>query len=107
MLGVTFQQVQKYERGANRISASKLYEIAKRLGIPPGVLFDGLDKGQERSPAPEVFATFAAQPGAHELAGAFTALSPEQQRAVVNLTSVMGGARYTNSCLGDEGGLAL
>ena len=33
-LGLTFQQVQKYERGANRISASKLYEIARFLSAP-------------------------------------------------------------------------
>ena len=31
-LGLTFQQVQKYERGSNRVSASKLYEIARFLG---------------------------------------------------------------------------
>lgn len=41
-LGLTFQQVQKYERGANRISASKLYEIAKTLQVPVSYFFDGL-----------------------------------------------------------------
>lgn len=41
-LGLTFQQVQKYERGANRISASKLYEIAKALQVPVSFFFDGL-----------------------------------------------------------------
>lgn len=40
-LGLTFQQVQKYERGSNRISASKLYEIAKALKVPVDYLFDG------------------------------------------------------------------
>ena len=41
-LGLTFQQVQKYERGANRVSASKLYEIAKTLQVPVPYFFDGL-----------------------------------------------------------------
>lgn len=42
-LGVSFQQVQKYETGANRISASKLYSIAQALEVKPGYFFDGLD----------------------------------------------------------------
>lgn len=41
-LGLTFQQVQKYERGANRVSASKLYEIAKALQTSVAYFFDGL-----------------------------------------------------------------
>ncbi len=41
-LGLTFQQVQKYERGANRVSASKLYEIAAALRAPISYFFDGL-----------------------------------------------------------------
>jgi transcriptional regulator with XRE-family HTH domain len=41
-LGVSFQQVQKYETGANRIGASKLLAIARRLAVPVAVLFEGL-----------------------------------------------------------------
>jgi transcriptional regulator with XRE-family HTH domain len=46
-LGLTFQQVQKYERGANRISASKLYEIARALQVPIGWFFEGLADSSE------------------------------------------------------------
>ena len=52
-LGLTFQQVQKYERGSNRVSASKLYAIARTLGVPVAFFFDGLpdpldgDQGDE------------------------------------------------------------
>lgn len=42
-LGLTFQQVQKYERGANRVSASKLYEIAKSLKVGIAHFFEGLN----------------------------------------------------------------
>lgn len=41
-LGLTFQQVQKYERGANRVSASKLYEISAVLKAPVAYFFEGL-----------------------------------------------------------------
>ena len=41
-LGLTFQQVQKYEKGTNRISASRLQQIAKMLGVPVAFFFDGL-----------------------------------------------------------------
>lgn len=41
-LGLTFQQIQNYERGANRISASKLYEAARCLEVPVSHFFEGL-----------------------------------------------------------------
>lgn len=40
-LGVTFQQVQKYEKGSNRVSASRLWQIASILGVPVSYFFDG------------------------------------------------------------------
>ena len=40
-IGITFQQVQKYERGTNRISASKLFEIARTLKVPVAYFFEG------------------------------------------------------------------
>jgi len=45
-LGLTFQQVQKYERGANRIGASRLYDLAKALEVPVGFFFDDLPNVQ-------------------------------------------------------------
>ena len=41
-VGVTFQQIQKYESGVNRISASMLYGIARRLAVPVAAFFEGL-----------------------------------------------------------------
>ncbi|PTS83183.1 hypothetical protein DBR41_22200 [Pseudomonas sp. HMWF010] len=41
-LGITFQQVQKYERGSNRISASKLYEAARTMKMEISTFFEGL-----------------------------------------------------------------
>ena len=42
-LGLTFQQVQKYEKGINRIGASRLFEIAKILGVPVQFFYDDAD----------------------------------------------------------------
>ncbi|MCM2563477.1 helix-turn-helix domain-containing protein [Lutimaribacter sp. EGI FJ00015] len=42
-LGISFQQVQKYELGRNRISASKLFEISQILNVAPSYFFDGLE----------------------------------------------------------------
>ena len=41
-LGLTFQQVQKYERGANRIGSSRLFDLARILEVPVGFFFDDL-----------------------------------------------------------------
>jgi transcriptional regulator with XRE-family HTH domain len=43
-IGLTFQQVQKYEKGINRISAGKLLQIADALSVPAAWFFDGLGK---------------------------------------------------------------
>ena len=42
LLGITFQQVQKYEKGSNRISASRLFYASKTLGVPVQFFFEGL-----------------------------------------------------------------
>ena len=47
-LGLTFSQIQKYEKGTNRIGAGRLYQIAAFLGVPPSYFFEGLDERRER-----------------------------------------------------------
>ncbi|HEY8212565.1 MAG: helix-turn-helix domain-containing protein [Methylocystis sp.] len=44
-LGITFQQVQKYEKGTNRIGASRLQQISKTLNVPPSFFFEGAPTG--------------------------------------------------------------
>ena len=48
-VGVTFQQIQKYERGANRIGASRLWSLCEIFSAEPNFFFDGL--GDDKSPA--------------------------------------------------------
>ncbi len=42
LVGIKFQQIQKYETGANRVSASRLWDIAEALGVPVAFFFEGL-----------------------------------------------------------------
>jgi|JI6StandDraft_1071083.scaffolds.fasta_scaffold00116_62 transcriptional regulator with XRE-family HTH domain len=61
-LGVTFQQIQKYERGANRVSAGRLFDLAQALETRIAYFYDGLD----------VVSAAAARRGAAEDAAEFT-----------------------------------
>ena len=75
-LGLTFQQVQKYERGANRVSASKLYEIAKSLQSSVSYFFEGLADptdvdGFEENGSEQFVHDFLMTPEGLELAGLF------------------------------------
>ena len=49
-LGVTYQQLQMYERGANRIGASRLYQLCRILDVPVGYFFAGLEEEVSSSP---------------------------------------------------------
>jgi len=49
-VGLTFQQIQKYENGSNRISASRLVEFAQALGVPIRAFFEGLVVDEARPP---------------------------------------------------------
>lgn len=52
-VGLTFQQVQKYERGANRIGASRLFEFSRILDVPVGFFFDDLPDELRTGEAPK------------------------------------------------------
>ncbi|SDS77942.1 helix-turn-helix domain-containing protein [Bradyrhizobium canariense] len=49
VLGVSFQQIQKYENGSNRVSAVRLYEICRILDVPIASMFEGIPHGPPRS----------------------------------------------------------
>jgi transcriptional regulator with XRE-family HTH domain len=49
LLGLTFQQVQKYEKGVNRIGAGRLFEMSKMLGVKIDYFYDGVDEEKSSS----------------------------------------------------------
>ena len=81
-LGVTFQQVQKYEVGGNRIGTGRLLKIATILGVPIAVLFQGADRAEQTgSPL-----SLVADRRSFRLAQAFAAIENSTLRlSIVNL----------------------
>ncbi|RVU17560.1 XRE family transcriptional regulator [Methylobacterium oryzihabitans] len=79
-IGVTFQQVQKYERGANRIAAARLNLIARTLGIQVASLY-----GDGTPPEADAVVALLATPGAPALLHLYAGLAPERRRALLAL----------------------
>ena len=52
LIGVTYQQTHKYEKGVNRIAAGLPYQIAQSLGVEVGYFFDGMDSKRSFKPTP-------------------------------------------------------
>lgn len=93
-VGLTFQQMQKYERASNRISASKLYEIARALDAPVAYFFEGLPgtdpNGPEARPSATLFDQLMAVDGGPEIAEAFHRIqSPSIRRALTAMVREM------------------
>jgi transcriptional regulator with XRE-family HTH domain len=96
-LGLTFQQVQKYERGANRVSASKLYEIARFLSAPVAYFFEGLSDpsapggpGVADGGAEQFVHEFLMTPEGLELAAAFPKIGrPRLRRRILDLVRAL------------------
>jgi transcriptional regulator with XRE-family HTH domain len=80
-IGVSFQQIQKYEHGANRLSTSALILLARALDVSPSSLL-----GDNGPTAPDVDWTLLSSDGAHELLQALSQIrSPETRKIVLEL----------------------
>ena len=79
--GVTFQQIQKYERGANRVSASMLARIAKTLGVPVSEMFG--EASPANASAVDEVAALLSEPGALELLSAYANLPRGASRSAL------------------------
>jgi transcriptional regulator with XRE-family HTH domain len=97
-LHLTFQQVQKYEKGVNRISASRLQEMSRILQVPVPFFFEGApgasgEKGPP--PTPTYVSEFLATADSFVLIRAFTRIKSSQvRRAIVRLVEgIAGGTR--------------
>lgn len=89
-LGVSFQQIQKYEMGANRISASRLYRISRLLGLPLAYFFEGNDKPGPAAPTSRSSAKSHDRPAGDvarretlELVRAYQGITDEKSRLAV------------------------
>ena len=76
-IGITFQQVQKYEKGVNRVGAARLVRIATALDVPAGRLLAGIDAPRKGAPSP---VTLIAERQPLRLVQAFAAIGDKQVR---------------------------
>jgi transcriptional regulator with XRE-family HTH domain len=88
-LGVTFQQIQKYERGTNRIGASRLFNVSRVMEVPVAYFFEGLDeagKPELRDDDSDTLYDFIASPDGLALASAFSSIKDQTvRRRVIDL----------------------
>jgi transcriptional regulator with XRE-family HTH domain len=79
-VGLTFQQIQKYERAANRISASKLWELSRALKTDVGYFYDGLAELEQGDQAQQSLHDFLLAPDGLELAAQFPRIANARLR---------------------------
>jgi transcriptional regulator with XRE-family HTH domain len=97
-IGLTFQQVQKYERGTNRVGASRLQQIADALQTTPAWFFEGVASPDGAAgnvagrTADATYSAFLEDPLAAPLMRGFVRLTPTLKRRVVELVSAAAGA---------------
>ena len=98
-LGLTFQQVQKYEKGTNRIGASRLQQIAQILQVPVSFFFEGAPHaagerhgGMNEAPSPNYVSDFLATSDGLSLTKAFMRIkNSKMRRRIVDLVEQIAG----------------
>src|SRR3954453_13342197 len=82
LVGITYQQAHKYEKGLNRIAAGRLHALARALGVEPGYFFEGLGEGEPARPQRRLLL---------ELARNLAVLPRRQQAALAEMARALAG----------------
>jgi transcriptional regulator with XRE-family HTH domain len=90
LIGCTYQQAHKYEKGINRIAAGRLHVIARVLGVEPGYFFEGLGEGGPLQPRPQ-------QRLLLDLAQNFARLPRRQQEALADMARALAGVEASTA----------
>ena len=89
-VGIKFQQIQKYETGANRVSASRLWDIADALDVPVSFFFEGLeDEAGASAEQPSVPADLLGDKEALDLVRSYYAIPENQRKRLFELARVL------------------
>lgn len=91
-VGIKFQQIQKYETGANRVSASRLWDIAEALDVPVSFFFEGLSETADMADAQEgagVPADLLGDKEALDLVRSYYAIPENQRKRLFELARVL------------------
>ena len=92
-VGIKFQQVQKYETGMNRVSASRLWDISDALDVPVSFFFDGLaDNKNKAETNSEIPLDLMADKEALELVRSYYSMPENQRRRLFDLARVLSNA---------------
>lgn len=92
--GVRFQQIQKYECGANRISAARLWQLSEALEVPVGYFYDGLSesaKQEHAASSPESSTEMLARKETMDLIRAYYQLGERPRRRLLDLAKSLNG----------------
>lgn len=88
-VGIKFQQIQKYETGMNRVSASRLWDMATALSVPVDFFFDGLENNADGIDDDALPGDFLADKEALELVRSYYAIPENQRRRLFELAKVL------------------
>lgn len=91
-VGIKFQQIQKYETGMNRVSASRLWDISDALSVPVSFFFEGLEGGAEPETDHALPDDILADKEALELVRSYYAIPENQRRRLFELARVLSDA---------------
>lgn len=89
-VGIRFQQIQKYETGANRVSASRLWDIAKVMEVPVDFFFEGLESGDGTTTTPA--ADMMGSKETLDLLRTYYTIPEAQRRRLFDLARALGDA---------------
>ena len=91
-VGIKFQQIQKYETGMNRVSASRLWDISEALSVSVSFFFDGLQTGTDDATKGALPDDILADREALELVRSYYAIPENQRRRLFELARVLSDA---------------
>jgi len=91
LVGIKFQQIQKYETGANRVSASRLWDIAESLGVDVSFFFEGLKDSETsaKDPVKNVPENLMGDKEAMDLIRSYYSIPEDQRRRLFELARVL------------------
>jgi transcriptional regulator with XRE-family HTH domain len=88
-VGIKFQQIQKYETGMNRVSASRLWDISEALDVPVAYFFDGMNSAGTTDSKSGVPGDILADKEALELVRSYYSIPENQRRRLFELARVL------------------
>jgi transcriptional regulator with XRE-family HTH domain len=97
-VGVRFQQIQKYECGANRISAARLWQLSEALEVPVGYFYDGLsDQARQEAACEAEGGEMFARKETLDLVRAYYLLGERPRRRLLDLAKSLNGGELAEA----------